>query len=330
MDSSSGASELKEEDWDEGNSSSHIWTPEHFPISDNGMPSADRESLSVDRINVDWLVEPFQSVDLQQLNAKADMLKRLDNKYIIRQDILHEAVEEFVTRFDILQIGGKRVFVYDTCYFDDLKNSIYFDHLRGRRQRFKVRVRKYNDSEMCFVEMKLKDKRGVTIKKRLNYSVEKYGHLDGGAWKHIVSSYQDMYGREFSYILEPVLEMRYKRVTLVAKEGGERMTIDFQWSFSAKGRSNWVDDDVFIVETKSSNANGIADKILRRLHQHPIKSCSKYCVARAALQDVSQHNRFLPALRKLNILRKASRVAAPSASSFPCFSSAVLDGSYAN
>ena len=261
----------------------------------------------IELADMNWLVDGFEPINLKQLNAKADMLKRLDNKYVVQKNVLGKALDQLITRFDILEIDSKREFTYDTCYFDDEENSSYYDHLRGRRQRFKVRVRKYLDAKLCFVEMKLKDKRGITIKKRLKYLVEKYGVLDQLAWDHIMSSYKELYRREFTYMLKPVLEMRYKRITLVAKEGGERMTIDYQLAFSGNGRSCSVDDDVFIVETKSSNANGIADKILRSWHQHPVKACSKYCVARAALQGVSRHNRFLPALRKLNVFQNTSK-----------------------
>lgn len=259
---------------------------------------------AADTCNMSWLVDAFEPIGLGQLNAKASMLVRLDNKYVVREAVLREALAELAARFDILEIDGRRAFTYDTCYFDDPKNSSYFDHHRGRRQRFKVRVRKYTDAQLCFVEIKLKDKRGITIKKRLDYAVEKYGTLDDSAWKHITSSYSEHYGREFTYTLAPVVEMRYKRITLVAKEGGERMTIDCKLVFSGDGRFHCVDNDVFIIETKSSKGNGIADKILRSLHQHPTKRCSKYCVARATLQGVQRHNKFLPALRKLNVLPK--------------------------
>ncbi len=285
-----------------------LWLPpqlEH-PDLNPARSSALEEICSNEPDNMEWLVGDFEPIGLKQLNAKADMLKRLDNKYVIREKVLRQALDQLILHFDILEIDGKREFTYDTCYFDDAKNSSYFDHLRGRRQRFKVRVRKYLDAKMCFVEMKLKDKRGITIKKRLNYVVEKYGTLDESAWNHIVSSYKELYGRDFAYVLAPVVEMRYKRITLVAKAGGERMTIDYRLAFSGDGRTYSIDENTFIVETKSSNANGIADKILRSMHQHPIKACSKYCVARAALQGVSRNNRFLPALRKLNVVARAS------------------------
>ncbi|MDO8906319.1 polyphosphate polymerase domain-containing protein [Hydrogenophaga sp.] len=246
-----------------------------------------------------WLVAPFAPISLDQLNHKASMLERLDNKYVVRSEVLKQAIEDLVTRFEILDMDGTRAFTYETCYFDDEALHSYFDHHQGRRRRCKVRVRKYTDAQLCFVEVKLKDKRGLTVKKRLKYSLDKYGMLDDSAWSHICHSYEALYGEAFPHRLAPVIEMRYQRITLVAREGGERMTIDCHLRFQANDRTCTTGPDVFVVETKSSNGNGVADKILRSLHQHPTRSCSKYCVGMAALQNVDRHNKFLPALRKL-------------------------------
>jgi hypothetical protein len=95
--------------------------------------------------------------------------------------------------------------------------------------------------------------------------------------------------------------MEYRRITLVAKEGGERMTIDTSLRFDANGVVRAVRPDMFIIETKSARGNGIADKILRGLHLHPTKSCSKYCIGMASTGAVARQNRFLPALRRLRL-----------------------------
>lgn len=249
-----------------------------------------------------WLLDRFAPISLEQLESTAAMLERLDQKYVVERTALQQAASGLADQFDILEIDGRREFTYETCYFDDAERHSYFDHHQGRRQRIKVRVRKYVDAALCFVEVKLKDKRGATIKKRLGYDVEKYGTLDDGALQHVQDSYGRLYGREFTRELEPAIEMSYQRITLVAKAGGERMTIDCNIVFSGSERTHATGDDLFIVETKSANGNGIADKILRGLHQHPTKRCSKYCVGMAALQEVGRHNKFLPALRKLNAL----------------------------
>lgn len=244
----------------------------------------------------------FDPISLATLNSKAEMLERLDNKYVVGAAILHHAAAELAKHFDILEIAGRRTFTYETCYFDDAGRRSYFDHHQGRRQRAKVRIRKYIDAGLCFVEVKLKDKRGATIKKRLPYDLEKFGVLDQAALAYVHSAYYDQYGLDFPCELARVIDMRYARMTLVAKSGGERMTIDNELRFFAPGSSHAVDDDHFILETKSANGNGIADRILRALHQHPTRHCSKYCTGIAVLNRETRHNRFLPVLRKLGSL----------------------------
>lgn len=254
--------------------------------------------FSSENVN-DWLERPFAPSGLDALNAKADMLERIDNKYVVGAAVLRQAVDELSRHFDILEIGGKRAFAYETCYFDDAGLRSYFDHHQGRRKRIKVRTRKYLDAGLCFLEIKLKDKRGRTVKKRLPHETEKYGALDECALSHIRETYRDFYQEDFPHQIAKALEMRYVRVTLVAKEGRERMTIDNGLCFFAGPSALPVDGDVFIVEAKSANGNGIADRIFRRLHQHPTRHCSKYCAGTALLVTGTRHNKFRPVLRKL-------------------------------
>jgi VTC domain len=249
-----------------------------------------------------WLIDSFAPISLEALNAKAAMLERLDNKYVVRGAVLREAVTELAQTFDVLEIDGKRAFTYDTCYFDDPERRSFYDHHQGRRQRMKVRVRHYVDAGLCFVEVKLKDKRGITVKKRLPCTPAQYGTLDDAALAHVEKCHLNLYGRPFGRELAPVLEMRYQRVTLVAREGGERMTIDTGIHFDAAGKALDTEADVFIVETKSANGNGLADTVLRRHHQHPTNGCSKYCVGMSATGSVERFNRFRPAMRKLGAL----------------------------
>jgi hypothetical protein len=256
-----------------------------------------------------WLESSFAPVSLNNLNAKAGMLERLDNKYVVDAAVLRRAVPELARHFDMLEIDGRRAFTYETCYFDDSERRSYFDHHQGRRRRAKVRIRKYADAGRCFVEVKLKDKRGITVKKRLPYDTAKFGTLDSTALDYVHRVYRAQYDREFPYEISRVLDMRYVRMTLVAKSGGERMTIDSRLRFITPTGSRAVADDRFIIETKSANGNGTADRILRVLHQHPTKHCSKYCAGLAVLHEGIRRNRFLPALRKLGTLPEAERIA---------------------
>lgn len=243
----------------------------------------------------------FDVISLDELNGKAAMLKRLDNKYILTADAFRPALEAFTDHFEVLEIKGKREFTYATNYYDDPDRRSYYDHHQGRRKRCKVRVREYVDAGFSYLEVKLKDKRKITVKKRLKVT-DQANPLNGDALDFIEEQYRGIYDEAFGKTLFPVIAMRYERITLVAKEGGERMTIDTNLQFEANGIFREVQPEMFIIETKSARGNGIADKILRGLHLHPTKRCSKYCIGMASTGAVHRHNRFLPALKRLRLV----------------------------
>jgi hypothetical protein len=242
----------------------------------------------------------FSPLSLEDLNGKAAMLERLDNKYIVQAASLQQAFAAFAGHFDILEIGNKRAFTYATRYFDDATRRGYHDHHQGRRKRCKVRMRHYVDAGFSYMEVKLKDKRSVTLKKRLRME-KSAAELDQRCVDFIESCYKELYGEGFGLALLPPISMKYQRITLVAKAAGERMTVDAGIAFELGGRICGVRPDLFIIETKSARGNGIADSILRDLHLHPTDRCSKYCIGMAALGQVKRRNRFLPALRRLQL-----------------------------
>jgi hypothetical protein len=249
-----------------------------------------------------WFSTKFEPVSLRALEGKAGMLERIDNKYVVTRALLDQASGELAKYFDILDIDGCRDFTYDTCYFDDANRRCYLDHHQARRQRVKVRMRKYIEAQLCFVEVKLKDTRDMTIKKRLRCSTNNFGALDETAAQFIQTSYHDLYKKPFQNEIKRNLDMRYKRITLVAKNGGERMTIDNGLQFFMGDENRAIDPALFVIESKSAKGNGIADRILRRLHQHPTKHVSKYCTGMAALSGDLKLNNFRRALRKLGLL----------------------------
>lgn len=241
----------------------------------------------------------FSSISLKQLNSKAALLERIDKKYIVKKEVLVQALEQWSAHFNILKIHGKSSFSYVNCYFDDEKYSCFAQHRQGKRIRFKVRTRHYIDSNQCFVEIKVKGRRGRTIKKRMPYSSEKARYLDADALGFVKAAYTEAYGRPFVFKLNPVLSVQYQRTTLVAVKGKERITIDTQVQFTCDKKCHSLNADTAIIETKTIKQRGIARKILKNLHQHPVSKCSKYCLGLILLAKVNRYNRFLKTIRKL-------------------------------
>lgn len=244
----------------------------------------------------------FAPISLETLNEKAEMLARIDNKYVVDRTELEEIAPALAAEFDVLEIGARRVFRYDTRYFDDEAHSAYHEHHQGLRRGFKVRARRYADAELAYLEVKLKGLRGMTIKHRLVLDAIPENRLSRESYAFARDSYIGQYGKDFCYDLRASLDVRYERITLVAKSGGERMTIDSGLSFRNANNSLDVGQDLFIIETKSALGRGYGDRLLRGVHVRPAKRCSKYCIGIAALGDVTRYNHFLPTMRKLGIV----------------------------
>ena len=254
----------------------------------------------------------FRPLGLDDLNARAAMLERLDQKYIVPLARLMPVLHGLRDAFDALEIDGARAFSYRTHYFDDAQARAYHDHHQGRRKRCKVRIRHYEDADMTWLEVKLKDNRDVTVKRRLRLPAGQRA-LDDTCRDFVEAMWRDQYGTPFGLDLHEVLAMRYRRATLVARAGGERMTLDSGLTFWSGLCEAAPENGLVIVETKSARGNGLADAAFRAAHVHPMARVSKYCVGLAALNRVTRRNRFLPALRRLGLLPAAdaaSRIAA--------------------
>jgi hypothetical protein len=251
-------------------------------------------------------LERYDAIGLAALNEKAEMLERLDNKYIIPAGLLLQALQAMISKFDVLDINGKRVFSYETRYFDDCERRGYYDHHQRKRKRCKARVRHYVDTGLSFLEVKLNEHRATTAKRRLQVAAPLTA-LDECCLDFVRECYRQCYGDEFTKPLEPVILIKYERITLVAKEGGERLTIDTALRFEASHRAQAAPEDMCVIETKSARANGIADKIFRSLHAQPTRRVSKFCIGMAVTGQVIRHNGFLPALRKLHLFELAQQ-----------------------
>jgi hypothetical protein len=249
------------------------------------------------------MFEHFRTLSLDELNSKAAMLERRDNKYVVNKDTLMHFLSDVGDHFDVLNIKGIEQFSYDTSYYDSEQHDCYHHHHQGRRRRCKVRIRTYREARLTYLEVKLKDKRGQTVKRRMKTSGEVAQTLSDEQQCFVGYCYRELYGDSLVITFKRVLDMTYRRSTLVARAGGERMTIDCQLRFFDTSGEIQLDDDIYIVETKSSNGNGIADKYLRTLHQHPANRCSKYCTGLAMLHSTLPHNKFKSTLVRMGVLQ---------------------------
>jgi hypothetical protein len=248
---------------------------------------------------MDIRLDRFAGIGLAELDERARLHERTDQKYVVPETALAAAFEELAEDFDVLDIAGRCSFAYDSVYFDGPGLPSFVHHRQGRRIRFKVRIRNYVDAGASFLEVKLKGKRRATVKRRL--ALGGGTALDASGLAFIEGAYAALYGRDFDCDLAPSLRVRYHRTTLVARGGGERMTIDREVAFEGDAGLVAASGGVAIVETKSHNGRGVADRVLRGLHQRPVAHCSKYCVGVSALGKADRDGPFRPAMTLLGV-----------------------------
>ena len=250
------------------------------------IPSADTTGLAAADLST------FDRVGLAGLNRRAALLDRMEDKYIIAVTALRRILSGLASEFDVLAIDDEVVFNYETIYFDSDDLVAYRDHAQGKRKRFKIRSRRYVESDRCFFEVKLKGIRGRTIKERMEYPSSEHGTVTPDARAFLSACFRDVYGTEFPHDVSPSLPMRYRRITLVGKRAAERVTVDFALEFQRDDRS-WLaaPPEFAIVEVKSEHGRGVADGIVRR-HGLRGTACSKYCIGLNVIQPNLRYNAF--------------------------------------
>ncbi|MDR1944589.1 MAG: VTC domain-containing protein [Candidatus Peribacteria bacterium] len=101
-------------------------------------------------------LKDFKTISLNHLNAKASFLKRIEQKYLLNSKDFISIIKDLKKDFNILDINGKKVFIYDNVYMDTSDYLFYNQHQNKLNSRIKVRTRFYVDSNLAFFELKHK------------------------------------------------------------------------------------------------------------------------------------------------------------------------------
>jgi len=229
------------------------------------------------------LVAAPPPITLEELQATAALTTRIDRKYVVDWATLAAVLRALGATHRGLEIDGRRTFRYESVYFDSVDLRAYRDHLQRRRRRYKVRSRHYVDSGLKLFEVKLKGKRGETIKHQMPYGAGDLGHVTEQAQEFLAARLAEAYPRMAVPELSSVLHNHYRRLTLAS--GNERLTCDFDLSYGdGETEVPGLDPGHVILESKCERGLGAADRELRRLGVKPV-ACSKYCVGVGLLRE---------------------------------------------
>lgn len=228
-------------------------------------------------------------VTLDELNESAALLTRVDRKYVVTTGAAALVLGDLPAAARILEIDGSRRFRYHSTYFDTPDLTCFMGTAQRRRRRYKVRTRAYVDSGSRFLEVKTR-RGGATVKRRCPWDGpadllddDGLGFVDDALAEDSIRLGGD---------LRPVLDVDYRRTTLLMPDGESRATVDtnLAWRDRASGLTRTA-PGLVIVETKSTSSPSAADRVLWR-HGHRPVAVSKYATGLASLRPDLPRNRW--------------------------------------
>ena len=202
-----------------------------------------------------------------------------------------------------------RLATYDTWYYDTPELIMYIRHHDKQLRRQKIRIRRYVDSDLMFLEIKNKTNTGRTKKKRRSlpahdFPIQLLSSLEQETADFLLE--RSWYDPE---TLIPQVRTQFKRITLVNKEMTERLTIDtdLHWTNLRTGE-HFCFDKLMVIELKQDGLiQSKMREILLNLRIKPIKM-SKYCMGVALTHNEVKHNRFLPKIHTIEKMLNISEL----------------------
>ena len=241
------------------------------------------------------------------------LMNRIDTKYAVPLSVLPLLLEAAKEDYYVQEIDGKRIATYDTMYYDTEDLEMYIRHHDRQLVRQKIRVRQYVDSNLTFLEIKRKNNKGRTSKKRIvvpgfditadTPSVLKHKRKEDEAVT--VSSFIDAKSRYEWSAISPHLWTKFHRITLVNKAKTERLTIDLDlvWENVVSGETKTFEELVIVELKRDGNVPSKMTHIMLDMRIHPLK-ISKYCIGTALTTPGLKKNRFKSKIRKIVKLLK--------------------------
>ena len=253
---------------------------------------------------MDSILSTYQPITLDEMSG-IKLMNRTDTKFVTTVDRLRLLLTMAHNDYRAQEIDGKRQALYYTAYFDTPDNNMYLVHQNGHAGRQKLRIRSYVDSGLNYLEVKTKNNRGRTKKKRVDMVDFDPLHPDHGIrflrQDDQYVAYDNFLRKHLRYdptILSEQMENHFHRITLVNKAKTERLTIDTDLCFHNLKTGNDADlTGLVIIELKRDGLQ--PSPILGLLRDLRIKPSgfSKYCMGSALTNPDLKRNNFKERLR---------------------------------
>jgi len=236
------------------------------------------------------LINTFEPITLEEMSG-IKLMNRIDTKFVTTMPMLLQLLGLAKEKYRIQEIKGERNMEYHTVYFDTPDMDMFYIHQTGHTNRQKVRVRDYVASNLQFLEVKTKNNRGRTKKKRIKIS------SDNLVGVNLCNVENDEFLKKTLHYdnetLQPSMDNYFDRITLVNKNKTERLTIDTNLQFhNVRTGNDWHRDNLVIIELKRDGlCYSPVLEMLQQLRIHP-HGFSKYCMGSALTNEELRINRF--------------------------------------
>jgi hypothetical protein len=225
----------------------------------------------------------FDSIGLKDIE-EVKLMNRYDLKYWLHIEELKYLFAQIKEDYYMLNINDEQILPYTTIYYDTLDSQMYERHHNGKKNRYKIRRRSYVNSNLNFLELKFKNNKGKTLKKRIQTNNPL---LSLNETEKSFITQNTPYSPEHLCVS---LYNEFYRITLVNKNFEERCTIDLNLKFRCNHQGINLSNMVVIEIKSDRGASPSKLKLaLRNMRLKP-KGFSKYCIGSALTSDKKQNN----------------------------------------
>ena len=230
------------------------------------------------------IVTDFSPITLNEMD-EVKLMSRTDTKFVFQLSKLPKLLLQLQPFYNVLTINSKVIHNYKSLYYDTEERKFYIDHHNSRINRNKIRFREYVDSGLTFLEVKLKNNKGRTIKKRMKVDV-----ISKELSKEHTKYIEKIIGKQLQVNAKQWIN--FSRLTFVHKIQKERLTIDINLSFKNEKKSGDF-RDIVIAEVKQERMSRKSDfmRIAKEMSILPMR-LSKYCISTMQLWKNIKQNRF--------------------------------------
>ncbi len=248
-------------------------------------------------IRLEKAVESIGPISLEEMGS-VKLLNRIDTKYLTNEEgLVHVLEDAAAAGYRALVVEGKKMSRYTSVYYDTDGLRMFLDHHNRHLVRQKVRTRTYVESGETYLEIKRKNNHGRTKKKRME--IPQAELMDFRADE---KACEFLSAKSWFTVdqLSPVLDTRFRRITLVNPAMTERLTIDTELCFTnfRTGHETSLQDAVIIELKQDGRSRSQMKGILLDHRIKPVR-VSKYCIAETLTDPSVKSCRFKEKVRTI-------------------------------